>query len=565
MCIDDYFKLPIEYNANKQSLSANIIEDLELIKSKEQSDGIVEPTLYSHVFNPTNILGKLVIPSWSKYYTSDTLYLKDTQSLITQLKIDPISTDVEVYNSWNNFKKETSFKDKYQYLSWNALEPFNRNTSVMYVLGLFNLGAPMLSLLMPVFLLIMPFFVLKLQGMKINVASYINLIKIIFANHSMFKLFTQFGSAPLNQKAYMLMSCAFFIMQVYQNVAACIQFYKNIHTITNFLRDIKLFLIDAKYRCDMLLQYTSSLKSYSEFNSQIQTYSKLTEVLFDKLNLIIDQDYTILKLSQIGYIMKSFYEVFHDDEFEKVLMYHFGMSGYLDNISQLQVHLKNKMLNRCTYSKKTQFKKSYYAALKNKKVVKNSYKLNKNYIITGPNAAGKTTLLKSTLFNIICSQQFGMGFYKSAKLNPYEHLHCYLNIPDTSGRDSLFQAEARRCKEILQFITQNQHERHFCIFDELYSGTNPDDAVESANAFIHYLCNKSNVQFILTTHYTKLCNQLDDNPKIRNSSMKIIQSTADKHRIQYTYQLTKGICSVKGGKQVLIDLGYPDEILQLNS
>jgi hypothetical protein len=86
-------------------------------------------------------------------------------------------------------------------------------------------------------------------------------------------------------------------------------------------------------------------------------------------------------------------------------------------------------------------------------------------IITGPNASGKTTILKSTLINIILTQQFGCGFYSSAKLSPFKHIHCYLNIPDTSGRDSLFQAEARRCKEILDIIVRNGKYKAFKLVD----------------------------------------------------------------------------------------------------
>ena len=40
--------------------------------------------------------------------------------------------------------------------------------------------------------------------------------------------------------------------------------------------------------------------------------------------------------------------------------------------------------------------------------------------------------------NIILSQQIGYGFYEKAEIKPYDYLHCYLNIPGTSGRDSLF-------------------------------------------------------------------------------------------------------------------------------
>lgn len=85
-------------------------------------------------------------------------------------------------------------------------------------------------------------------------------------------------------------------------------------------------------------------------------------------------------------------------------------------------------------------------------IIKNDCNLNKNMIITGPNASGKTTTLKSALINILLSQQIGFGCFESLKLTPFTNLHCYLNIPDTSGRDSLFQAEARRCKEIIDCI-----------------------------------------------------------------------------------------------------------------
>ncbi len=129
--------------------------------------------------------------------------------------------------------------------------------------------------------------------------------------------------------------------------------------------------------------------------------------------------------------------------------------------------------------------------------------------------------------------------------------------PDTSGRDSLFQAEARRCKDIIEFINKDNTKRHFCIFDELYSGTNPDDAIDSAKGFIQYLIKKP-VQFLLTTHYFQICTDLKDEKVIENNYMNINDSN---NNIVYTYKLKKGISKIKGGKQVLKDLGYPDEII----
>jgi DNA mismatch repair ATPase MutS len=285
-------------------------------------------------------------------------------------------------------------------------------------------------------------------------------------------------------------------------------------------------------------------------------------------------------------------------------------------------------MNMCSFKEKqkVKFTKAYFPSLVNAQPVKNTYKIDKNLIITGPNAAGKTTLLKATIFNIILSQQLGYGFYKKANIIPYDMIHCYINIPDTSARDSLFQAEAKRCKDILTKIEldglasavganavgpnavgadanavgpnavgpnavgpnavgpnavgpnavgpnavgpntvvkketsfSNKKQRHFCVFDELYSGTNPYEAISSAYAFLTYLNKYEKVNFVLTTHFLDLCRRLEKERAIQNHHMKIETINDD---FKYTYKLEKGISYIKGGVKVLKDLEYPLEIIQ---
>ena len=137
-----------------------------------------------------------------------------------------------------------------------------------------------------------------------------------------------------------------------------------------------------------------------------------------------------------------------------------------------------------------------------------------------------------------------------------------------SWRDSLFQAESRRCREIITCLLEHKTKRHFCIFDELYSGTNPYEAVASAFGFIKYLNTFENVDLLLTTHYSKLCKLLEAE-RVENMHMKIertIQEQGQENKkqvntIRYTYKLGKGISSVKGGIKVLEDLDYPIEII----
>jgi DNA mismatch repair ATPase MutS len=197
-----------------------------------------------------------------------------------------------------------------------------------------------------------------------------------------------------------------------------------------------------------------------------------------------------------------------------------------------------------------------------KTVIKNDCDLDTHMVITGPNASGKTTTIKSCMLNLILAQQFGFGCFETCRLTPVDNLHCYLNIPDTSGRDSLFQAEARRCKDIIDDVDERgSEETHFCIFDELYSGTNPDEAVSAAHAFMEYLTSKPNIKCLLTTHYLKLCSKLSKKKAIDNYHMKTNTSTDKEEQFVYTYKLERGISRVKGGIKVLMDMKFPKSIL----
>ena len=92
---------------------------------------------------------------------------------------------------------------------------------------------------------------------------------------------------------------------------------------------------------------------------------------------------------------------------------------------------------------------------------------------------------------------------------------------------TLFQAESRRCKEIIDSIeTSSNEERHLCTFDELYSGTNPEEATHSAFfAFLTYLGKRPYIDFILTTHYIGVCERIDsleDWDRIANFKMEAL-------------------------------------------
>lgn len=302
-----------------------------------------------------------------------------------------------------------------------------------------------------------------------------------------------------------------------------------------------------------------------------------------ELDKITPFQLSISKITQFGHILKTFYDLYSNEEYNDAFMHSFGFNGYIDNIEGLIININNRKINFTTFTNGKKDKKlnknkksegkpkknkciltdSYHPSLIDSNPISNTIDLTSNIIITGPNASGKTTMLKSSLVNVILSQQMGCGFFSHAEMTPFHNIHCYLNIPDTSGRDSLFQAEARRCKDIIDSIQINKNETHFCIFDELYSGTNPDEAVESAESFMKYISKYTGVYCVLTTHFIDLCKHLENEPNFVNLHMHT-KPTND-NGFTYTYTIKPGISNIKGGFKVLQDMNYPEEIIKNNT
>jgi hypothetical protein len=649
------FKHPISYTdpTKLHELSDSIIEDLEMIQPKSTNANKVHDAsvdsesttstvkgLYHYVFSPASVYGTEHLPIWSKYYTTDIEYLKQTQTLFemfdekllerniaqnTECKtcVDAFSTMKDTWKDFRGTGKITDFKEKFSYVETPFLAKLNTSSSFLQFLSLYNISSPVIALLTPIIVLIIPFFVLMMRGLAVSVTEYVDILKTIISQHSVGKFLTQFDTVSVEQKMYILMSVIFYFIQIYQNIMACIRFYDNIKLVHKHIHTIHGYLTATGVNMSYLIQmiHTHHLSTYEPFREELENrYALLSEVT-KALADISPFSVSVSKFFQIGYVMKNYYSLFSQTDLNELLDYSFGFNAYMEHLTACRSFVMNGMIKKCSFivgkpldvptnvteplptipetsegegddakepegkggedegddNKKkkevtlpppiqkngiTKLISQAYAPLKSNesiKVVTNDVTLDKQLIITGPNAAGKTTVIKTTLFNIILSQQIGFGFYERAEVNPYDYLHCYLNIPDTSGRDSLFQAESRRCMEILRCIMENPKKRHFCIFDELYSGTNPYEAVAAAYGYIDYISKNPNVDLILTTHYIELCELLQ---KHNGSGVSNLHMSVSPETGAYLYKIADGISTIKGGLKVLRDLEYPVEIVE---
>ena len=556
--INKNFKLPIFYNKSKMKTSQTIINDLELTKTIDPSAN----PIYSYFFDNTNEFSNEVMAQATEYYTTDTSFLTETQQLLKSYTRGSISDHTRIREIWAEIKNDTGFKEKYYYIDWSMFEYLNKSNSFLQMMSFYNMASPILSLCIPIIFLILPFFIIRFKGLTLSMTEYVDILKLIASNHSIGKLFTQFNDVTTNEKAYMIVSAGFYLFYIYQNILICIRFNNNMTKIHKFLHDIHSYLDNTTKSMEQYIDCASQYKTYSTFNSIVKKNMNILLGYKDRIRCIGDYKLTnCRKLFEIGHVLKYFYEFYCDQGYNDAFLFSFGFNGYIDCLTGIQNNINERKLQFAEFvdnNKQTVLRNTYYPCLKNDRPVKNNISFKKNMIVTGPNASGKTTVLKSAMINILFSQQFGCGFYQAAKLKPYKHIHCYLNIPDTSGRDSLFQAEARRCKEIIDIVDANKDNTHFCVFDELYSGTNPEEAVVSAVAFMEYLIRSPNVSCMLTTHFIKVCKRLKRNENISNYHMVALKTD---NKIQYTYKMKSGVSNVKGGINVLIDMNYPREII----
>ncbi len=560
------FSLPIVNITNTSVLNSSVVNDLELDET------------YKKILSPTTSFGLKTISLWTKNYTTDVNYLKDTQMLLTRkLPVikDTDSADIrEMSDVWKNVKsyhenKETThneedigFHAKYQFIDWKLLRPLNNNGHFLQIMSMYNLSTPVLSLCLPILFLIVPFFIIRLgggQGTKLTFTDYFRILKIVFRRHQLGQLFS-ISSATWDKRVYIIGSMIFYVLQIYQNVRSCITFTKNMKHIHEHLFVVRNHIENTINYMNEYETLTSDLKQYDVFIANMKVHRNILSKTQKDISSISVNSFSLSKIKEIGHIMKCFYRVYNCSELKDSLEYSYEFCGYVDNLSGIKRAINNGVLGKCKFGdKKTKFYDAFYPVTESTPV-KNTYDIGKHHVITGPNAAGKTTLLKTTMLNLLLSQQIGNGCFRKAVITPFDQIHCYINIPDTSGRDSLFQAEARRCREILDAIkTSPPGTRHFCVFDELYSGTNPYEAIGSAAAYLSYLNKIPSVSFMLTTHFLGLCHRLKTVPRVLNCHMCVEETGED---FKYTYKLTKGISAVKGGVKVLKDLEYPDEIVR---
>lgn len=179
-------------------------------------------------------------------------------------------------------------------------------------------------------------------------------------------------------------------------------------------------------------------------------------------------------------------------------------------------------------------------------------------MITGPNMAGKSALLRQTALIVLLAQIGCFVPAERARIGMVDKIFTRVGASDNiSLGESTFMVEMTEASNILNNVTP----RSLVLFDELGRGTSTYDGISIAWAIVEYLHEHSRAQArtLFATHYHEL-NEMEKNfPRIKNFNISVKQVDG---KIIFVRKLEKGGSEHSFGIHVAEIAGMPRSIVK---
>lgn len=177
-------------------------------------------------------------------------------------------------------------------------------------------------------------------------------------------------------------------------------------------------------------------------------------------------------------------------------------------------------------------------------------------LLTGPNMAGKSTLMRQVALTSLMAQCGLFVPAREANLPLLTRLYTRIGASDSlwSGQ-STFMVEMIETAELLKDADQ----KSLVILDEVGRGTSTFDGMALAEAILEFILTRSKSMCLFATHYHELAKMSEKFPaKLKNAHMAIQDTGGD---IRFLHVLKDGPASRSYGIEVAKTAGLPAEVL----
>jgi DNA mismatch repair protein MutS len=176
-------------------------------------------------------------------------------------------------------------------------------------------------------------------------------------------------------------------------------------------------------------------------------------------------------------------------------------------------------------------------------------------LVTGPNMAGKSTVIRQTALAVILAQMGSFVPAKQARIGICDRVFTRVGAGDNLARgESTFLVEMRETAHILRHATR----RSLVVLDEIGRGTSTYDGVSIAWAVAEFLHERTGARTLFATHYHELCALAETHHRVRNVSVAAREWKGD---IVFLRKLTAGGASRSFGVEVAKLAGLPAEVV----
>ena len=175
-------------------------------------------------------------------------------------------------------------------------------------------------------------------------------------------------------------------------------------------------------------------------------------------------------------------------------------------------------------------------------------------IITGPNAGGKTVVLKTVGILALAVQS---GFHIPAKegteISVFNKI--FVDIGDNQSIENALSTFSSHVKNLAKIIKESS-KATLLLFDEIGSGTEPNEGAALAIAILEELYHKGCIT-IASTHYGEIKNFSQEHPQFENAAMEFKKDT-----LEPLYKLNIGKSGDSNALYISKKMGIPDSIIE---
>jgi DNA mismatch repair protein MutS len=167
--------------------------------------------------------------------------------------------------------------------------------------------------------------------------------------------------------------------------------------------------------------------------------------------------------------------------------------------------------------------------------------------LTGANMAGKSTFIKSVGAALFLAH-LGMAVPAlKMSISLFDGILSNINVVDNLVKgESYFFNEVQRIRDTI--IKISDQKKWLVLIDELFKGTNVQDAMKCSSTVIRGLIKIKSSLFILSTHLYEIGEELKQYPNI---SFKYFETRITEGQLQFPYQLKDGISNDRLGYLIL--------------